>query len=750
MRDTSRRWVKKVAVAVLAAPGCLTRAQAPTPPPPSEPIDALAPRAQSAHVYPLAARFSTDEPVVVGVDALSPTPEPMTGPLELTIFHLNDAVYHVTSEPVTLTPDKPTSVQFTWMPPPIDFTGYLAVVSVGGRIIGSTGIDVSSTPLAYPRYGYLSNFSPEQTPEVVQPIVQRLAQDYHLNLFQFYDWFWRHEKLIERQNDALPPTWQDLFGRTNSVEVIHDLIDTVHRYNGFAMAYVMSYAAREGYAERWPISASWSLFAQPGATAPLSLDFSATKPGTMLFLFDPANPGWQAWMSGQYRDAIDTFGFDGVHIDQLGPRQDVLHADGSPAQLPRAFASFLEAIDAQLPTRGSQHAACTFNLVDGAVDGWAVSDVAGSAACDFLYSEIWFKADTYTDLRRYIEQLRAIGGRRPVVLAAYAQYGEQAGPVYEAEGSTTVNGGGIASNVPGFTGFGFVDSMDNAGDSITWTVQRPEASTESLVFRYANASGHVVKGQVYVNGARVGEVQFPSWGAWSSWQVSFHVEGQLAAGSNTIKLAFEEDTDGAVLVDNLRLSQFDEEAVRLEIAALFASGATPILIGDDQQSLGQEYYPDRSKAIPPSLKRALRDNLSFVSAYETLLFPPEVVPLADAANRLVATGGTPLITTGANGVWVVPRRIGPYDLLHLVNLVGVDELWRNASDPPQVQTDMQLRYYIADDDTIDGVYLASPDFDFGATTSLAFTTGRDERGPFVEFTVPRLIYWDMLYLRRRG
>jgi hypothetical protein len=745
-------WVGRMAAlvgVVFALPVLVARAQIPAPLPLS-PNDALAPLRDAARVYTLAARFSPGQQAAIGIQAVSPTGAQMVGPLELNIYHLQDQVYHAVSDPVTLRPDTPTTVEFRWTPPQTDFTGYLAVVSVGGRVIGSTGIDISSSSLGYPRYGYLSNFAPDQTPSVVGPIVQRLGQDYHLNMFQFYDWFWRHEALIQRDNGNVIPSWRDLFGRTNSVDVIHNLIDTVHGYNALAMAYVMIYAAREGYAERWPISPSWGMFKQPNAVGQVSLDFSSSTPGTMLFLFDPGNHGWQDWMSSQYVDAIKTFNFDGVHVDQLGQRQGVLRADGSPIDLPHAFASFLEAADARLSSNDRQRAACTFNLVDGTVNGWAVPEVAGSTACDFLYSEIWYKTNTYDDLRRYVEQLRSIGGHRPVVLAAYAQYGQGAGPVYEAEGSTTLTGGaGIANNVPGFTGLGFIDSMDHPGDSITWTIGLSEASAEALVFRYSNASGRTVHGRVYVNGNAVGDIQFPSLADWSAWTASPHISAQLPAGTNKITLSVAEETGGAIFVDNMRLDQFDENAVRLELAAIFASGATPIFIGDDQQSLANEYYPDRSKAIPPPLKRAIRDDLSFISAYETLLFPPEVVSLGTGTSSLVAMSGQKLIDTGANGIWVVPRRIGPYDTLHLVNLLTLDDLWRNAKvGAPPVQTNIKLRYYV--DATIAGVYVASPDLNFGQATQLPYTSGQDGRGRYVEFTVPRLVYWDMVYLRRSG
>lgn len=731
--------------ALLVAP--LGRPIATQAPAPSRPADALAPRPDAARVYPLAARFAPGEEAAIGVEALSPTGAPLVGPVELTVFHLNDEVHRATSEPVTLLPDTPTTVEFRWVPPPTDFTGYLAVVSAGGRVIGSTGVDVSSSPLGYPRYGYLSLFSPDQPGEALDAMVRRLAQDYHLNMFQFYDWFWRHEKLIERPNGSLPPAWQDLFGRTNSVQVIRDLADAAHRYDALAMAYVMVYAAREEYAERWPVEPSWGMFATPRATEQLVLDFSAIAAGTRLFLFDPGNAGWQAWMASEYVDAIETLAFDGVHIDQIGPRYGVFRADGMPLELAGAFPRFLEATDARLSTNDPQRAACTFNIVDGAVDGWAVAEVATSDACDFLYSEVWFKANTYADLGRYIGQLREIGLGRPVVLATYPQYGEQIGPVYEAEGPTTLNGAGIAWNELGYTGLGFVDSFDNRSDSITWQVDLPEPSTESLVFRYANASDHAVPARVYVNDRLVGPVQFSSREEWSTWATDVYVQAAFEKGPNTVTLRLEEETDGAVLVDHLNLGQFDEDAVRLQMASIFASGATPILIGDNEQSLAHEYYPNRSKALPPPLKRAIRDYFSFISAFETLLFPPEVVPLDEGAGRIVATTAHRLIPQGADGIWVVPRRIGPYDTLHLVNLVRLDDHWRNAAETPPVQEDIGLRYYVGDD-SIDGVYLASPDFDFGRTAVLPFSNGQDERGRFVQFTVPRLAYWDMVYVRR--
>ena len=713
-------------------------------PPPPE--DALAPRPEAARVYPIASRFAPGEEALIVVEAVSSNGQPLEGPLELVIYHLHEEVHRATSGPVTLLPGSPTRIEFKWQPPDKDFTGYLAVVSAAGRVIGSTGIDVSSTPLAYPRYGFLSEFPTGRSAEELDAIVRRLAQDYHQNMFQFYDWFWRHEQLILREDGQPVDTWDDLFGRTNSVPTIRDLIAATHRYGSLAMAYVMIYAAREGYAELWPIDPSWGMFTTPDATEQLSLDFSARKPGTQLYLFDPANPSWQSWMIDQYVDAIETFRFDGAHIDQVGPRHGVFRADGQPLDLPNAFPSFLQAVENGFGAEDLQHAACTFNIVDGAVDGWAVREVATEDACDFLYSEIWFRTNTYADLHRYVGQLREIGLGRPVVLATYAQYGEQSGPIYEAEGETVLTGAGITRNTPGYTGFGFADSFDNAGDSIDWSVEVPEASTQSLVFRYANGSGLAVVAQVYVNGLLAGDVRFTPLSDWSTWTSDAYLQTNLEGGENTVSLRLDQETDGAVHVDHLNFGQFDEDAVRLQLGSIFASGATPIIIGDNEQSLAHEYYPNRSKVVPPPLKRAIRDYFSFITAYETMLFPPEVTPLEGGASRLVAIGRHRLIDDGGNGIWVVARQIGDYDVLHLVNLVTLDDRWRNTTDTPPAQRDIRLRFYTRNA-AIEAVYLATPDFDFGRSETLAHTSGQDERGNFIEFTGPHLMYWDMIRVK---
>lgn len=76
-------------------------------------------------------------------------------------------------------------------------------------------------------------------------MMKELAQVYHVNIVQYYDWMYRHEKILPDEGDE----WVDMFGHTLSRQTIQQRIDAGHAYNQKAMAYQMSYMAREGYTE---------------------------------------------------------------------------------------------------------------------------------------------------------------------------------------------------------------------------------------------------------------------------------------------------------------------------------------------------------------------------------------------------------------------------------------------------------------------------------------------------------------------
>lgn len=223
----------------------------------------------------------------------------------------------------------------------------------------------------------------------------------------------------------------------------------------------------------------------------------------------------------------------------------------------------------------------------------------------------------------------------------------------------------------------------------------------------------------------------------------------MAAGTHTVKLAYDSGNSGAINVDHMTLNQFEDNSIRLTDAAMFASGATHIELGDQNAMLAHEYYPNKSKSMRNSLKAEMRDYYNFATAYENLLFDPDVVPADQGVQWLSLTTGQTLSANATAGtVWNMVKRKSNYDIIQLINLVGNDDQWRNSAVQPTFQTNLGVKYYPGPDATASGVYLASPDADRGVTSSLSYIAGSDTRGNYIQFTVPSLKYWDMVYVKR--
>lgn len=243
--------------------------------------------------------------------------EAWNGTLYFQIYHLENAVAALNVQ-VSVPADAKTTCTAQWVLPEQDFTGYLVKAYFNEETWVTTGLDCSSDFTVFPRYGYVSDYTADTAQ--AQAEIQALSDRYHINAYQLYDWMWRHETLIQRSGTEAADSWQDLFGRTISVQTIRDYISAIHSRNGAAMAYVMSYAAREGYTDKG-IDPSAGLFTDQGHESQLNVDFGDDS--TYLWLFDPANEIWQQTMAAQYTDAVNTLGFDGLQIDQMGQRNNV-------------------------------------------------------------------------------------------------------------------------------------------------------------------------------------------------------------------------------------------------------------------------------------------------------------------------------------------------------------------------------------------------------------------------------------------
>lgn len=694
-------------------------------------------------VYLNKAKFSPLETATITVDVTNTTDSSWTGNVYLDILHLESSVY-ATSSSQTVGAQSTEEVTFTWTVPNDNFKGYLVKASIDASNYETTAIDCSSDISKYPRYGYVAEFPEGQSTAESEAMIKELSTDYHVNAFQFYDWMWRHDEMIKRTNGVVDSTWVDLFGRTISTDTIRDLISSVKAQNAGAMAYVMSYAAREGY-DNFGVEASSGLYSDRNHNSQLNVDFG--NQSTYLWLFNPANKIWQDYIIGQYEDTIDTLAFDGLQIDQMGQRNNIYDYEGRPVYLEDTFSSLVNATKEAVGSNSQ----VTFNVVDGTSDGWALDDVSMNANTDFGFSEIWWQSDQYNDMKEYIEEFRTKSEGKALVLAAYMNYRDNTGTRYEAESATLTN---VTTNTnhPGYTGTGFVDGFGELGDSIVFNVNASEDGLYPLVFRYSNNIGSTATRNVYVDNTKVGTILFKDLDSWDTWtHLDAFYSTDLTAGNHTIKIAYDADNTGAINLDSLTFGEFDENSVRLADATFAASGAFHIELGVNENHatmLPHEYYASLSKTMRGDLREAMMEQYDFITAYENLLFDADI-NYGDGGTQFVDIAGEAVSGSGESGkIWTIIRQKDHYDMLHLINLTGEnDTQWRNATSSPTTKSNLNVKYYIGANKSVTGVYLASPDLNDSLTSSLSYTTGSDSKGTYVSFVVSSLEYWDLVYIK---
>lgn len=213
--------------------------------------------------------------------------------------------------------------------------------------------------------------------------------------------------------------------------------------------------------------------------------------------------------------------------------------------------------------------------------------------------------------------------------------------------------------------------------------------------------------------------------------------------------------------------------VRLTDAVIFASGGSHIELGERGVMLADPYFP-KYEAAPEELGRVLRSYYDFAVRYENFITagPSRGRDVTREELGRLRVGGAPVdewtlrATPGPGAdVMVVARGGEGWRALHLINLSGLDNLlWKGELKAgPAPQSRIAVRYYLPGEASgragaaatwPSRIWWASPDAETTAdgaaadlsAHSLAWTTGRDAGGAFVEFVVPKLTYWTTVVL----
>ena len=274
---------------------------------------------------------------------------------------------------------------------------YLVELALEEQARAMTAADVLESWTEDPRYGFLSEFGPDDS-----GIEDRVALSarFHLNCLQFYDWMYRHYRL-------LPPRekFSDALGRRLSLETVRKGIAASHRHRIAALAYAAVYAAEP---EFFRLHEKWGLYGADGSSLML---------GKLFHLMDLA-PGtaWVRHMLADLERTLRSVPFDGFHLDQYGFPRVAYTRDGQLREVAHDFAEFVDAADAA-SRRANGDAGNIFN----AVNAWPVEQVARRKQAA-TYVEVWPPHTTYTDLVAIVRRCHDLAPGRPVILAAYASF----------------------------------------------------------------------------------------------------------------------------------------------------------------------------------------------------------------------------------------------------------------------------------------------------------------------------------------
>jgi dextranase len=193
-------------------------------------------------------------------------------------------------------------------------------------------------------------------------------------------------------------------------------------------------------------------------------------------------------------------------------------------------------------------------------------------------------------------------------------------------------------------------------------------------------------------------------------------------------------------------STFNVPAVLLTDATIFAVGASHIELGDGDRMLSGEYFPaDTRLSISPELHQALRHYYDFDTAYEN-----ELRDGSETSNFELRVNGYQCTGQETPGkIWTIGRLNGDLLVINLLNMLGSsDTHWRDSTisrSPPPTINDLPVTLFVKGE--VASVGWASPDVDGGSFHELPSTIEVENGKTSLRFTLPHLLYWDMLVIK---
>jgi dextranase len=258
-----------------------------------------------------------------------------------------------------------------------------------------TAFDFAAHWREAPRYGFLSDFAPEDGGD--NSDVDYLSR-HHINIVQYYDWMYRHDRLLPDED-----TFRDPMGKISSLAVIREKMDALKSRGIASIAYAAVYGGLKDYADAHPEQV---LYQADGRSYNL-ID---------LFHIMDISPdsAWTEHIIQEFAKVI-AYGFDGLHLDQYGfPKKAIRRKDGREevVALKELYPTFINQVRAAVAPLNPE-AGLIFNNVSN-----YPPQTTARAEQDIIYIEVWDPVSSLGHLKPVIDRARELSGKQ-VVLAAY-------------------------------------------------------------------------------------------------------------------------------------------------------------------------------------------------------------------------------------------------------------------------------------------------------------------------------------------
>ncbi len=271
--------------------------------------------------------------------------------------------------------------------------GYGIDIISNNSVIARSAFDVAKEDENIIRYGFLTDFETKEKND--EDIL--FANKMHLNAIQFYDWMYRHEKLVSEEAIYKNPLNIEI-----SKEVIKRKIEECRKYQIRPFAYGAIYAASKQFYETHK---DWAMYTKDGKI----ISFA----DWLIFMNISRNSDWSNYIVDQFRNTVKCLGFEGIHMDTYGYPKKAWSSNNKKIDLEFEFTPLINQA-AKAVKEEDSNAGVIFN----AVNDWPIEAVANSDQ-DSLYIEVWPPHDTYYDLYHLIKKARTISNKKNVILAAY-------------------------------------------------------------------------------------------------------------------------------------------------------------------------------------------------------------------------------------------------------------------------------------------------------------------------------------------